>query len=109
MHHVLVKAQVPVAEQHPVVLELLGMGYEKEQCIEAAELHPQDAAAAQEYLIEIAEKGELFKDSVVDCNIIHGDVAKRFEKPGSTQKESTKLGTCEERYVEIHMVRYMII
>lgn len=107
--HVLVKEQVPVHVQHPVVMELLGIGYELEKCIEAAEHHPEDAAAALEYLMEIGEEREILDDSLMDSNSMHSDDAMLFENPAFEQKESIKSGTCCKRYVEISVVKHMIM
>ena len=63
----LVKELVPIDEHHPVVQDLLSLDYELEHCLQAAELFPDDATQAQEYLMDIGEKGELFASSIQTC------------------------------------------
>ena len=98
--NILIKAQVPVDEQHPVVNELLGLGYELEECIQAVELFPEDSVAAQEYLLEIGEKGELFKGLLKDNSTGHTDIGTSFKKLSLEQQESSESGTHGERCVK---------
>ena len=57
---VLIKEFIPIDFNHFVVKELLSMGYEPEQCLQAAERFPDDIAQAEEYLMDTGEKGSLF-------------------------------------------------
>ena len=104
MPSILTKAQVPVDEQHPVVIELAGLGYTLEECIEAAEKFPEDAIAAQEYLMEIGEKGELFKGSLKNSNTSHADNIVSSTKFGLEQQESSESRTYDERCVNCQIV-----
>ena len=96
---VVVKSQAPVDEDHPVVIELLDLGYELEKCIEAAELYPEDATAAQDYLMEIGEKGELFKGVLIESGTLYDDTKMPLEKPTFEQQESSESTVCEERCI----------
>ena len=58
------KEFVPIDLDHPVVKELLGMGYEPERCLEAAVRFPDDVTQAHEYLVDSGEKGQLFASSI---------------------------------------------
>ena len=64
------KTQASVDEQHPVVVQLRSLGYELEECIEAAEHHPEDAVDAQNYLI-LKEQGDLFDFALVKRFVLH--------------------------------------
>ena len=64
---VLLKEFIPIDLNHPVVKELLDMGYELERCLEAAARFPDDVTRAHEYLIESGDKGELFSSSIQTC------------------------------------------
>ena len=97
--HIVVRSQVPVDEEHPIVIELLGLGYELEQCIQAAELHPKDATAAQEYLIDVGEKGDLFSGVLMESNINYADTEMPLEKPAFEQQDSSELTSFKERCV----------
>ena len=69
--HVDAIPQVPVNEQHPVVIKLQNLGYRLEECIEAAELHPENAVDAQNYLIQ-KEAGDLFSFALVKKRFVVG-------------------------------------
>ena len=97
--HIVVNSQVPIDEEHPVVAELLGLGYELELCIQAAELNRADATAAQEYLMDVGEKEELSKGVLVGSSVLHGDTEMPLEKPAFEQQESRELTTCTQRCV----------
>ena len=99
--HIILRSQVPVDEEHPVVIELLDLGYELEQCIRAAELHPEDATAAQEYLMDVGEKGNLFKGVLMESSPLHAETEMPLEKPAFEQQENSKSTFHEERYVKI--------
>ena len=64
------KVQVSVDERHPVVVKLWSLGYELEECIEAAKIHPEDAVDAQNYLI-LKEQGDLFNFALVKRFVMH--------------------------------------
>ena len=70
VHHFDTKAQVSVNEKHPVVVKLRSLGYELEECIEAAGHHPEDAVDAQNYLI-LKEQGDLFNFVLVKRFVLH--------------------------------------
>ena len=57
---VLIKEFIPIDFNHFVVKELLSMGYEPEQCLQAAERFPDDITQAEEYLMDTGVKGSLF-------------------------------------------------
>ena len=99
--HVVVKLQVPVDEEHPVVVQLLILGYELEQCIQAAELYPDDATAAQEYLLDMGEKGDLFNDVPLKSHTLHTDTEMPLEMPAVEQQGSSDFTSYNERYVKV--------
>ena len=90
---------MPISEQHPVVVNLRSLGYELEECFEAAELHPEDAVAATNYLTSRGRKGELFMLSAVE-SVKHIAVPVLVEGSASTQEKSYKMEQCEEKYVK---------
>ena len=65
-----VKLPASVDEQHPVVVKLWSLGYELEECIEAARIHPEDAVDAQNYLIQ-KEQGDLFNFALIKRFVVH--------------------------------------
>ena len=98
--HIIVKSQVPIDEEHPVVAELLSLGYELEQSIQAAALHPEDVTAAQEYLMDTEEKGDLFKDVLMESSTLHTDTEMSSEKLAAEQ-ESSSFAFYSERCVNV--------
>ena len=70
-----------------------------EECFEAAELHPEDAVAAKNYLTSRGQKGDLSKSPAVE-SAKHTAVSVLVEGPASTQEKSYKKELCEERCVK---------
>ena len=57
---VIVRKHITVDEHHPVVGEMIKLGYPLEQCLLAAQQHPDDSHAAHRYLMENEEQSDMF-------------------------------------------------
>ena len=57
---VIVRKHITVDEHHPVVKEMIKLGYPLEQCLLAAQRHPDDSHAAYRYLMENEEQSDMF-------------------------------------------------
>ena len=57
---VILRKHVTVDEHHPVVKEMVKLGYPLEQCLLAAQRHPDDCHAAHRYLMENEEQSDMF-------------------------------------------------
>ena len=95
------KLQVPIDEEHPVVVELMSLGYQLEQCIQAAELHSEDATAAQEYLMDMGENGDPFKDMLMESSTLQTDTDFPWEMAAAEQEESSDFTSYNERCIRL--------
>ena len=93
------KEKLPIDKQNPVVVKLRNLGYELEECLEAAKLHPEDAVAAQNYLTRKKQKQDLFMLGLVESVDKHNAVSVSVEKPASAQQKVCSLEFFEERCV----------
>lgn len=67
----LVRENVPVDIHHPVVQELMYLGFSPEQSLQAAKRYPDNADAAYTFLEQSGKQGELFKESLQDDVLMH--------------------------------------
>ena len=57
---VIVRKRITIDEHHPVVKQLIKLGYPMEQCLQAAQRHPDDSHAANDYLMQNEEQSDMF-------------------------------------------------
>ena len=62
-------------------------------------MHPEDATAAQDYLIDVGTGGELFKGVLMESKTLQADIKMPLEEPAFEQQESGESTSSEERCV----------
>ena len=65
---VIMRKHITVDEHHPVVKKMVKLGYPLEQCLLAAQRHPDDSRAANRYLMENEEQSDMF--GAPDSNVM---------------------------------------